>query len=136
MILSIVFIILVYLFSYKNNLVFMAKNCYGNLILFILCSILGTMSIIYLGKFINNSKLLCFFGKNSMIMLSTQFPVFRAGKELLLFVNNVVCLPNVLQVLMNFIFTCICEAIIIMLINKFFPAFNGKIIVPEERSIV
>lgn len=133
LIFAIILILFLYFVSDKNDLVFMTKNYYGNPLLFFVCSIFGTLSILYISKFINSSKVFSFFGKNSLIMLSTQFPIFRGGQQLInLFSDNVIFINDLLKVLINFIFTVLLEIVVIKVVNKYFPSFNGNFKTKKE----
>lgn len=55
----------------------MSVNKYGNIIMFYIIGMLGTLSCYYIAKFLSKSKTLQFFGRNSLIIMITHFMVYK-----------------------------------------------------------
>ena len=115
-------LILIYLISNLNTLVTVARNEYGNPVLFVLCSLLGILALFLLGLGISTNRILEFYGKNTLIILTTQFPIYRATMFLINRTINYGCV----NVWISFIISVLAEAFVVMLVNKFFPLFAGK----------
>lgn len=109
-----------------NALVIMAYNNFGNPLLFVVCAILGSIGLFCLAKGINHNKLLEFFGKNSIIVLTTQFPLFRIWKIAINFCNIETYIGDFGAIVLCFILTSVCEILVIWLVNRFFPLYTGE----------
>lgn len=117
----------IWFLSPKSGNISIAYNKYGNPPIFIVCAVMGTLGIFYISKAINKSGLLSYFGKNSLVMITTQFPLICCGNLIIdYFSKNVVGLNIVIATILNFVFTLICEVVVITVVNKFFPIFAGK----------
>ena len=103
----------------------MAYNKYSNEVVFVICSVIGCFAIFFLSKFIKKSKFLEYYGRNSLIILTLQFPLFKGANMLLCrFSDN---LSPIIIALINFAFCFIALNALIPLINKLFPLYAGKI---------
>ncbi len=123
-------LIIAYFPTMQNTLVTMAFNEYGNPILFFFCSLIGIWGVCFVGYGINSNRVLEFYGKNSLITIYTQFPVFRIiGKGL-----RSVCSFEPINVLFCFVLTCIAEIFIIRFVNSYFPILAGKFKYMEEQK--
>lgn len=119
-------LIIVAILANYNSLVMMAYNDYGNPLLFIACAIIGSFGVFYVGKGINKSKVLEFFGKNSIIVLTTQFPLFRVWDKVLDMLGIIKYVGEFGAIIICFILTLACEVMVIKMINRCFPLFAGK----------
>ncbi len=123
----ILLLIVIFASQYAGN-ISMAYNKYGNPLIFVLCSILGSLGILFISKAIAHSKILSYFGKNSLIIITTQFPILGGLRLLLEYVSaNYFYIEEIFVVLIDFILTVLFEVIVIFAVNKFFPLFAGKI---------
>ena len=120
--LGIFILLLIYLISNENALVTVARNEYGNPALFVLCSLLGIMALFLLGLGISMNRILEFYGKNTLTILTTQFPIYRVT----MFLINKIINYNYVSVWISFIISVFAEAFVVMLVNNFFPLFAGK----------
>jgi fucose 4-O-acetylase-like acetyltransferase len=106
----------------------MAYNIYSNEIIFVICSVIGCFALFYLSKFINKSKFFEYYGRNSLIILTLQFPLFKGMNKIICHIlNNYYYLSPVIIALTNFAICFIVLNALIPLINKFFPLYAGKI---------
>ena len=112
--------------SEKNSIVTMARNEYGSPFYFLLTSILGIAAILCLSYGIFKNDIIEFFGRNSLIILTTQFPVYRL---IMLSLNcMIVQWSETYNKLICFCVTVILEVIVIKVINRFFPTFAGRFV--------
>lgn len=112
----------VYFSAQANTLVTMAQNEYGNPFLFLISSLCGIVAVSCIGIGIGKNNILEFFGKNSLVTITTQFPVFRVIKTVLQAVFH----SEPLIVIFCFLLTCLVEYCLIKAINAYFPMFAGK----------
>lgn len=117
---------IVFILANFNTLVIMAYNNFGYPSLFVVCAILGSIGLFCLSKGISHNRFFEFFGKNSIIVLTTQFPLFRIWKLAISFCNIENYIGEFGSIMLCFILTIICEVIVIWLINRFFPLYTGK----------
>lgn len=106
----------------SNSLVTMARNEYGNPFLFFISSLLGIIGLYLIGFGINSCHFLEFYGKNTLIILTTQFPVYK----ITLYLLHKFCDIEAIVVFGCFFITCFIEVIVILFVNKFFPMFAGR----------
>ena len=120
------FIIILMLFvnillSEINGFVNLFQLRFNNIVLYLICSLLGSLTIILLMKKIRTIKFLTYFGKNSLIILCTHqciMSFFRviSGNDLTGYVSGFIL----------FILTIIIEIPIIEIINRYIPFIIGK----------
>ena len=94
-----------------------------------LCALLGSLSIILICKNMKPLDPLCFFGKNSLIVMSTHVNtyVLYAAIQIAWAIDTVVTRAKLYIFLFNIMaFTFLFEALIIVIINRFFPFVLGK----------
>lgn len=120
---GIVFIILTFLFAQSNTPVQMYMNDYGNSILFLVNALIGIVGICFISMYIHDNCVLEFYGKNSLVILLTHFPLFRVLPGLIGHIIE----NKIVQCMLSFLVVCIIEYFVIMVINKFFPFMAGKI---------
>lgn len=115
-----------FLSQYCGN-ISIAYNKYGNPPIFVLCAIMGTIGILFISKAMKHSHVLAYFGRNSLVMITTQFPIICCGNIVFNYISeNIINLNMFLFTICNFVFTLICEVLVITIINKFLPIFAGK----------
>lgn len=119
---GVLFLCVTYIIADHNLLVTMARNEYGNPILFFVCSLFGILGCCFVGYGINKNRILEFFGKNTLIVLTTQFPVYRLTQ----YVLRSLCEFEAINVFGCFIITCLIEIAFIRFVNRFFPLFAGR----------
>lgn len=117
----IMFCILYFLFSIKNGYVDMRNLVYGNnFILYILNGVLGSILLISITKLFN-SKALCYFGKNSVIILGTH-------NIIIMVLNEIIGLNlfNYQDYIITFLIVILIEIPAIEIINRYMPFMLGK----------
>lgn len=104
-----------------------AYNQYGNPLVFVPCAIMGSLGVLYASKAINKSKVLGYYGKNSLIMITTQFPIIEFGRLILEHINNAgIKITGIMGAVCLCVFAVLIEVLVISIVNKFFPIFAGK----------
>lgn len=105
----------------------MAYNKCSNPLLYVFCAILGTLGTIYVSKVIKTSKVLSFFGKNTLVILLTQMGIINILRTIIEYISeNVFYLGELIKVVVVFIVTSLIEVVLVLFINKVFPLFTGK----------
>lgn len=112
--------------TFSNSRVELWNLTLNNEILYVLASIIGSISVLIISKIIDKNKYLEFFGKGSLIILGThQFLVkafFTIGNKFIYgFDKN-----SILYGFIVFVFTILVEIVIILIINKYFSFILGK----------
>lgn len=114
---------IVFLLSGKNIPVFMYMNLYGNPIIFVLTAVLGSISLYLLSRSIQSNPIMEFFGKNSLIILLTHFPVYKiVMKSMTVIFSN-----EYLSLTIGFLIVLLIETIIVKFVNRYCPFIIGKI---------
>ena len=98
---------------------------FNNIIFYVLNSITGSLAIIFMMKKINSSKILDFFGKNTLIIMATHQLIIEAilKSSLIKYLNDIMIIFIIL----------LLEYPLIKIINKYLPFMLGK---KREKSIV
>lgn len=102
----------------------------NSLTLYLLSAFFGSMAIILISKGIDSIKFIDFFGKNSLIVMAThlQCYILYAGILVAINIDKIVTRAKSYVFMFNSVlFTMIFEALLILVINKFFPFIVGKI---------
>lgn len=117
--------------SYYNGFVDLCNLQFGNVFLYTICSILGSVFIIYLLKKIKKSHILKYLGKNSLIIMGTHQVLiynfinkFTGGKYT--YFTGVLVLIGII----------IIEIPIIEIINRYFPFVLGKFKKKESKKAI
>ncbi len=121
-IIGIILLCATFLIQKKNVVVIMSIHIFGNPLIMLCTSVLGTMGILLISFAIKNNKFLEYFGKNSLIILLTHSNVYRLPAAVFghLAINPIIAFVIVLAI------TVVLEYFIIRLINKYFPILSGK----------
>lgn len=101
----------------------------NNLPLYYLCALSGSMAIILICKGIDSIRFIEFLGKNSLIIMAThlQCYILYAGIRIALVINEYVTRAKSYIYMFNAVFfTMLIEALVIIVINKFFPFIVGR----------
>lgn len=108
--------------SRYNAPVYMYRSDYGNVFVFVITALLGILCIFMLGKLIENNRCIEFFGRNSIIVLFTHFPLFKISMAVMLKcgINSTLC------VLIAFCMICFIEYFVIKFVAKNMPFLTGK----------
>ena len=107
----------------------------NNVPLFYLCALLGSYSLILICKNCKYLKPIGFFGKNSLVVMATHVNTYVLYAAILLSwqIDRIVTRAKSYIFIFNIMaITFIFEAIIIVIINKFFPFVLGKKIRNKE----
>ena len=86
------------------------------------CGIIGSLSIIALSKIVESSRLLKFYGHNTLIILCMQMPVIQAVN----LVTKRMGLNDMVEFLLTFVCVMLVFCIVIPVVNKYIPWFVGK----------
>jgi acyltransferase len=114
--------------SFTNPRVDMYKLTYNNYLLFYVSAFSGILAYIYIFKHTYSSKILQFYGKNSLIILGLHYLIISALRYMLPVLFNLLNLQingNVLF-LLNIFLTLILVIPFIFIINRYFPYLTGK----------
>lgn len=130
--LSILFIIALcvanIILSHFNGLVDLWSLQFGNIFLYTICSILGSVSIIYLFKKIKQSFILKYLGENSLIIMATHQVLLEK------FINVVTGGQyTYLTGLLMLVLIVSIEIPIIYIINRYMPFMIGKF--PKKKNV-
>lgn len=101
----------------------------NNVPLFYLCAILGSYSLILICKNCVYLKPIAFFGKNSLIVMATHINTYLLYCAILVSIQIDKLITHAKQYFFVFnimAVTFLCEAVIIYIINRFFPFVLGK----------
>lgn len=107
--------------SHYNGFVDLWSLQFGNTFLYTICSVLGSLSIIYLFKKIKNSHILKYLGENSLVIMTTHQVLINnfinqfTGGEYTYFTGILVLIGII-----------IIEIPIIEIINRYFPFVLGN----------
>lgn len=127
LVIGIVLLVATFFISQEIEDISMAFNKCTNPIAFVICAILGSIGTLYISKAINHSKILCFFGKNTLVMLLTNLGIINIFRRVVeYFSENVYSLNELLKVVIIFAATLLTEVLVILFFNKVFPIFTGK----------
>ena len=107
--------------SYFNGLVDLWSLQFRNIFLYTICSILGSLSIIYLFKKLKQSRVLKYLGRNSLVIMGTH--QILMSNFINRFTGGHYTYFNGILVLIGII---IIEIPIIEIINRYFPFVLGK----------
>lgn len=114
-------IIYIYLFShglsFKQN-----KWDVENLVPLYTCGIIGSLAVIAFSKIIEKSRLLKYYGENTLILLCLQMPVIQVVNIFVKKLN----ISDMGQFLLTFLGVMLVFLAIIPIMNKFLPWFTGK----------
>lgn len=120
-ILVIILILINMVLGVHNGLVGMFGLVFNNKLIYVVTSIIGSISVIFLFKKIRPNKLLLFYGKNSLIILGTHGVVLSIIGDLLK-----VNFENYIMGIIILILTLMIEIPIVYLINNYLPWILGK----------
>jgi fucose 4-O-acetylase-like acetyltransferase len=123
------FALLIILSRFNTN-VYMYQSEYGNPFFFMVNAFIGIFGSIFIAIAIKHNILLEFFGKNSLVILITHFPVHHICCKLgtLLFSSVSIWLVA----FAGFTMTCIIEYAVVLVVNRYLPCFTGKIVLKEN----
>ncbi len=127
--LGIFMIILTLPLSQINGCVDFRNIILKNFFLFYLCALLGSFGLILICKTCRYSPQIGFFGKNSLIVMCTHVNCYILYGAILIAwqIDTVVTRAKSYIFLFNIMaFTFLFEAILILIINRFFPFILGK----------
>ncbi len=91
----------------------------------IICFIPAVFTIFQYMPHLRISKILTFFGKNSLVVLATHWTLMDTFRILIEKGLKLNLSPNIYYCIL-FLFTCIISSAIIIFANKYFPFFIGK----------
>lgn len=129
------------------NLSFYAKNgdvdnhflTVSNMLLYYVCAFLGSMAIILICKGFDSIKPIDFLGRNSLIIMATHLQCYILYAGILIAIAIDVYVTRAKSYIYMFnsvLFTMLIEAVIILIINKFFPFIVGKKTIKETLSSI
>lgn len=101
-----------------------------NVIIYIICGVIGSISLILICRFIKHNKILSFLGINSLIIFAThfEFPFRKYANEMVTYINtNILKLSTYhIETVTRLFVIILMELVVIIIINKFFPIILGK----------
>ena len=80
---SVILLVLVFVVSGYNGMVSIQNMQYGNYFIFFINAMLGSLAIICMGCAFEHSKILAFYGKNTMLIFLTHYYLVRGVWPLL-----------------------------------------------------
>lgn len=117
----IVAIVCIYIFSpgigYKQN-----RFPIHSLVPLYLCGCVGTIMLLAISKIINKSRILSFYGKNTLTLLCLQMPVIQVANLIVTKFE----MGGVISFLLTFLITLMIFLPIIWIFNRFLPMVIGK----------
>lgn len=107
----------------KNIPVMMYSSCYGNYSIFVLSAICGCYGFRLVAEIITECKVLEWYGKNSLMILFTHFPVHRCLMKILSYTQ----IDMVEKSILGCVLVLLIEIPIVILINRYAPILKGVI---------
>lgn len=131
----IVFAAINYIFTIKNDNISFYYNRYSNVVYMYIAAIAGVMFWCLISYKLNNSRLLEYYGENSLVLLSTHYFIYDLFDYLY---NKVIIYANFSLnhfwvYIFKFIFTLILVVPLITLFNKLLPKTIGKVSKNENK---
>lgn len=113
---------LLYVTCTMNEVILMYNNTYGNTIWFLANSIVGILMVFMLSYSIKRCKVIEYYGRNSLIILITHFPIYQCIRYLLysFFKSDVIVIG------LTFMLTILLEYIVTIIANKRFGFLFGR----------
>lgn len=127
--LGIVMTIITLPLSQINGCVDFRNIIFKNFLLFYLCALLGSFGLVLICKNIRHVPQICFFGENSLVVMCTHVNCYILYAAILIAwqIDTIITRAKSYVFLFNImIFTFLFEAILIYIINRFFPWIIGK----------
>lgn len=112
----------------KNTPIMMYSSNYGNQGIFVLAAICGCLGLKHAAEIISECRVLEWFGKNSLMILFTHFPVHRCVMKILSYTR----IDMVSKSILGCVFVLMIEIPIVILINKYAPILKG--VIKEENN--
>jgi len=106
----------------------------NNLALYYLCSLFGSMGIIFICKGLNSIGFIEFLGKNSLIIMATHLQCYLLYAGILIAINIdrfVTRAKSYVYMFNSVFFTMIFELVVIFIINQLFPFVTGRVGIKE-----
>lgn len=115
--------------SQVNEIIDMHNMNFGNVLLFVPCSFIGSIGLILISKALTKIRLFSFWGQNSLTIMATHlnFYLLYLGGVWAMFLNPYITRAKEYIFLFNVIFVAIlCSSIIALVINRFAPFILGR----------
>lgn len=110
-----------------NSKVDMYRSMYGNMVLFIITGLSGTLFIILISKKIKFHNSLIFLGRHTIPLLALQLRALTVVKLVLICIGiQVISFNEPIKFLLTFVQVLIILPVI-FLVNRYLPILNGKI---------
>lgn len=119
------FTVLFYLVGFSDHNVDMYSSRYNNRLLFVINALLGTFAIIMLSLVIKQSKILEWYGKNSLLILFVHHPLWRSFDFLIRHTKKIP--EGWCKSIVVFIISLTLLTLIVIIINRSFIFLTGKI---------
>ena len=120
---GVVLLAILFFTAKANTPVFMYLSDYGNAALFTLNAIIGILSLVCISWAMKRNRAIEFFGKNSLVILITHFPVHHICVKAASMVSSNLWVTAIL----GFVTTCAIETLVVIIVNRYIPALTGKI---------
>jgi acyltransferase len=125
---SIIIILLTAIIERNNTIVYMYDNTYGNYILFYLAGFMGIAASFAMALFISKSKILSFYGKNSIIVLAVHIKIFSVFNIILKILGHNKS-GTIFELVKGFAYSLVSLLIcipIIFILNNYMPFILGR----------
>lgn len=129
LIIGLVLFVVNMLLSQVNGCVDFRNQIFENVFLFLFNAVCGSYSLILICKNLPNLEPIAFFGRNSLVVMATHINTYVLYAAILISwqIDRIVTHAKSYIFLFNImVFTFLFEAIIILVINRFFPFVLGK----------
>ena len=107
----------------KNTNILMYRNDFGNGVWFVINAVIGISALCCIVFGLKQNVFLEFFGRNSLVILLTHFPIYKVC----VWGSGKVFNSPELKFIIGFIITCIIEVLRVEIINRFAPFLDGRI---------
>ena len=124
-VIGIILFVVLYLFiGFTERNVDMYSSRYGNSILFIINALLGSFGLLFFSLGIGKSRILEYYGKNTLMLLFVHHPIWRCSDYLL---DKLGLLSGGYKSFVVFIISLTVGTFLVWIINRYFPWLTGKI---------
>lgn len=119
-----------YLNGFSNKNVDFNTSRYGNRFLFVVNALIGSFAIFFISYGIHKSKILEWYGRNSLMILFIHIPLWKCFDRLIIHATSMRGGEKSITV---FTIALLISTIVVLFINRFFPWLTGKIEFSDRR---
>lgn len=125
------FVLLFYFVGFSSHTVDMNTSRYNCRSLFILNALLGTFAVLFLSLGIKQSKILEWYGKNSLMILFVHIPLWKSFDFM---IERSKIFGGGYKSIVVFIISLVLSTLIVKTINRYFSFLTGKIDFSENKK--